>query len=239
MASLTIRKLTQPTAEQVDRIIDVSRAAYEGDMYMAALTGTRATNESAFYRAQMQVTLMAGELFVALVDDEIRGVLMVFPPGHDFLTEGSTHTAIMDKYVAGLTAEMQYWWNQHLRPKYAELLGNSSLRSSARQESWYIRSIAVHPSYQGRGIGKKLVLDSVLKRADKGEGGGGGAEACAADVQTDGLVRWFQRFGFRVRGAKNFSSYQGGFPLFCMVREPGGVTSSYGAISRGSSGSST
>ena len=80
------------------------------------------------------------------------------------------------------------YFSAQLRPKYAELLRNSSLRSSARQDSWYIRSVAVHPSFQRRGIGKKLVLDTVLQRADKGEGGGVGPEACAADVQTDVLV---------------------------------------------------
>lgn len=154
--------------------------------------------------------------------------------------------------------------SMQLRPKYAELLRSSSLRPSIRKDAWYIRNIAVHPSYQKSGVGKKLLMDCVIRRADRDQDEGQ-CGVCTVDVQTDKLVssrsacstvlsasdlrislhswklflqvRLFQKFGFRVRGTKNFSSYQGGFPLFCMLREPGGVTS--GIVSRTSSGSST
>ncbi len=33
-------------------------------------------------------------------------------------------------------------------------------------------------------------------------------------------VRVFYKFGFKVKGTKNFGSTLGGFPLFCMVRDP-------------------
>lgn len=33
-------------------------------------------------------------------------------------------------------------------------------------------------------------------------------------------VKVFAKHGFRVKGTKNIGSYQGGFPLFSMVREP-------------------
>jgi len=234
--SIIVRKLTHPTPEQVDLIVDLCRSAYDGDMYMMAVTASRPATEVAFYRAQLNSTLAGGEVFVAIVDDELCGVIMVFPPGQDFLAEGSQQTAYMDKYVAQLPSEMQQWWIYHLRPKYAELLRSSSLRPSIRKDAWYIRNIAVHPSYQKRGVGKKLLMDCVIRRADRDQDEGQ-CGVCTVDVQTDKLVRLFQKFGFRVRGTKNFSSYQGGFPLFCMLREPGGVTS--GIVSRSSSGSST
>lgn len=54
---------------------------------MMAVTASRPATEAAFYRAQLNSTLAGGEVFVAIVDNELCGVIMVFPPGQDFLAE--------------------------------------------------------------------------------------------------------------------------------------------------------
>jgi len=118
------------------------------------------------------------------------------------------------EYHAKLTPEMQLWWTSHLRPKYAELTNISLGSATARRAAWHVRTIAVHPEKQRRGVARRLLEEAVLKRADAGK------QKSVMETHTDALVRIFAKFGFKAKGTKNFGSYQGGFPLFCMVREP-------------------
>ncbi|TDL27847.1 hypothetical protein BD410DRAFT_812004 [Rickenella mellea] len=190
--------------------------ALPADSHLQALTGGRPSLEVPFFEYQIQTGLSYGEVYVGGHGGRIEGVIVVFGPGQDFARSecsDGTHSEPSNAYVAKLPSEMQQWWQLHIRPKYAELMQVSLGGVDARRSLWHIRLLAVHPKHQRNGVGRGL-MDGIMRKANAGR------QRMCLEVYNDRLVRHFTRLGFRVKGTKNFSSYQGGFPLFCMVREP-------------------
>ncbi|KAH8115881.1 hypothetical protein DFH11DRAFT_1725446 [Phellopilus nigrolimitatus] len=177
------------------------------------MTGGRTGLEPALFRSHLNLCLTQGEVYVDGHGGGINGVLCAFGPGQDSVDSPLSLFGPCNDYVSQLTPEMQQWWSSHLRPKFFELTHAALGSHEARKAAWHIALIAVSPERQNRGIGRRL-LNAVLQKADTGN-----ARACL-EVNNDILVRVFSEFGFRVKATKNFSSYQGGFPLFCMLREP-------------------
>lgn len=63
-----------------------------------------------------------------------------------------------------------------------------------RSESWYLDFLAVHPNYQGKGIGRKLVLWG-LERAEQ-EG------ICASVISAWGKDAFYQKCGFNIQDGR-------------------------------------
>jgi GNAT superfamily N-acetyltransferase len=92
------------------------------------------------------------------------------------------------------------------------------------QEWWYLSTLAVHPSYQGHGLGG-LLMDEGLGLADayqqkKQKSGKGGDETPRGKVWLIGLSgtdRFYTRFGFKEVGRANvgeLSEWDGGIVMF-------------------------
>ncbi len=76
---------------------------------------------------------------------------------------------------------------------------------------WYLDSLAVSPSKQGKGIGS-LLLQPVLQQADRQ------GEICYLFTSTDRAVKFYQRHGFVVRDELRVSNDAP--PLWMMMRSP-------------------
>lgn len=63
-----------------------------------------------------------------------------------------------------------------------------------RSESWYLDFLAIHPDYQGKGIGRKLVLWG-LKRAEEDE-------ICASVISAAGKDPFYQKCGFDIQDGR-------------------------------------
>jgi len=210
---ISLRKLSNPTPQEHQRVLTILLAAFLGDVEIAAMTGGKSSLEPAFFRLQLELSLNYGEVYIAGTGGSIDAVALVFAPGQDFLVDENTNFQPSHDFVSKLTPEMQQWWILHLRPKFAELTNISLGSAEARKAAYYIRIIAVHPEKQRRGLGRKL-MEMFAQKAD------GGKKKMCLETSTDAMVRVFYKFGFKVKGTKNFGSTLGGFPLFCMVRDP-------------------
>ncbi|KAI5119071.1 hypothetical protein M0805_005489 [Coniferiporia weirii] len=209
-AAVSVKVLSEHNATSYDkeRVVQILLAALRGDLQISAMTGGQAALEPAFFRSQLDLCLKQGEVYIAGRGGSFDGVLLVYDPSYDCYDNSSSR-----EFVAKLSPEMQQWWTSYFRPKYAEMtnaaLGNNGMRKTVRK----VLSIAVHPEVQHRGICRRL-LESVLNKADTER------QRISVDVNNNVLVGIFSKFGFWVRVTKNFGSYQGGFPLFSMLREP-------------------
>ncbi|EJD05629.1 uncharacterized protein FOMMEDRAFT_26503 [Fomitiporia mediterranea MF3/22] len=214
------------------------------DLQMAALTGGRTGLEPALVQYQVELCLQQGEIYVAGQDNNVDAVLLAYAPGqdtlerpHDFHVVRSSSSPLpgpLSDYLSKLSPEMQQWWTAHVccfplphisilanalrstlkfQPKFSELTNMALGSQEGRKAAWYIKTIAVHPDKQRSGIARQL-LETVLKKANAS-----GRKACL-EVNNDSMVRFFSKFGFRVRATKNFGSYQGGFILFLMTKDP-------------------
>lgn len=84
-----------------------------------------------------------------------------------------------------------------------------------RAESWYLELLAVHPDYQGKGVGRMIVRWG-LDRADE-EG------VCASVISTTGKEPFYQKCGFHLedgrvgRGAGNPLAWYAGGRMFWRI----------------------
>jgi ribosomal protein S18 acetylase RimI-like enzyme len=76
------------------------------------------------------------------------------------------------------------------------VVGNVSLRHAAARGGWMIGNVAVHPSWQGRGIGRELMEAAVDTVAERG-GSWVGLEVREDNVVARGL---YERIGFQPVG---------------------------------------
>ncbi|KAH8202352.1 hypothetical protein TruAng_003524 [Truncatella angustata] len=88
------------------------------------------------------------------------------------------------------------WVNHACDPKNEDIIERAypyfdGVWTGDRAESWYLEALAVHPDYQGKGVGRDLVLWG-LNQADL-EG------ICASVVSAKDKDEFYQRCGFEVQ----------------------------------------
>ncbi|KAI0634336.1 acyl-CoA N-acyltransferase [Trametes polyzona] len=207
---VSVRKLTNPTEDEIERAVQVLYNAFKDDLGIESLSGGSARVARDIFRRSIHGCLARGEVYIGLVDDVPHGVAALVAPGADWAFYQQ------EDFTRGLSTYLYEWYTYHYVPTYEELY-RSSLPTGqrGRRDAWNIKLLAVNPEHQRRGVGRAL-LGSICKQADAGG-------ACiTADVKSPNHVLWFKKWGFTHRGVKNFTSKDSaGFPLWCMVREPG------------------
>ena len=89
-------------------------------------------------------------------------------------------------------------------------LGRLLSSLDAPQPCWYLNTIGVEPSQQGKGLGTAL-LDFMLERGDED------ALPSFLDTSLPDNLGYYERFGFRVTAE---SKLPNGIPLWGMIRQP-------------------
>ena len=89
-------------------------------------------------------------------------------------------------------------------------LGRLLSSLDASQQCWYLNTIGVEPSQQGKGLGTAL-LDFMLRRVDED------ALPSFLDTSLPDNLGYYERFGFRVTAE---STLPNGIPLWGMTRQP-------------------
>ncbi|KZO97691.1 hypothetical protein CALVIDRAFT_535790 [Calocera viscosa TUFC12733] len=165
--SLPVRHLVDPTPEQTEEAIHVMMDAFVGDSFMTTTLGRQETNPDIYYRfnrAHVLGALVDGELWVAEDGQKIVGIALWFLPGKGFLeTEEQRERSGMDTVTADLGEDMQGWWKDYFPPR-AEGLSDALMGPGEKLAAYYLLTLAVHPSYHNRGIGRTLMLTQA-KRA--------------------------------------------------------------------------
>lgn len=85
------------------------------------------------------------------------------------------------------------WPNRASGPEVEDIIERAypcfdHIWSGERAESWYLECLAVHPEFQGRGVGKELVQWGLEKAQAEG--------VCASVVSTLGKEGFYTKCGF-------------------------------------------
>ncbi len=118
--------------------------------------------------------------------------------------------------LASLYVGIECWMrpNRAADPSKANVLRDSFELCSfhwegSRKENWYLELVAVHPEYQGRQHGQKLVQWGVDEAAREG--------VCASVISADRKEKFYEKLGFVEVGRSNvgpLSTLEGGAILF-------------------------
>ncbi|KAH8204761.1 hypothetical protein TruAng_001095 [Truncatella angustata] len=85
------------------------------------------------------------------------------------------------------------WPNRACDPKEEDVIDRAypcfdGVWSGDRAESWYLETLAVHPDYQSRGIGRALVRWGIYRAEKDG--------ICASVVSAKGKDEFYRKAGF-------------------------------------------
>lgn len=83
-------------------------------------------------------------------------------------------------------------------------------KSSVKEPHWYLWAIGVHPEYQGKGIGGKL-LRPVLARAGRTR------TPCYLETHNQRNIPFYEKFGFRIVEEGRVPEHN--LPIWAMLKE--------------------
>ncbi|KAH9938935.1 hypothetical protein B0H21DRAFT_52252 [Amylocystis lapponica] len=164
MAAVRVRRLTDPTPEQLDAVGSVGLAAFEHDKSCYVLVDGDIAKAFFYFRAQAAAAVIGGELWVASHGElDIAGFAIWFPPDHDFLDTPEQAEAGWNQLMASYSPEHRKWLAEYLGPMWrAQCI--AAVGQGFTKASYYLASLATHPDHQRRGVGKAL-FDAVAKKA--------------------------------------------------------------------------
>lgn len=84
-------------------------------------------------------------------------------------------------------------------------------RHNKLHKIWYLEIVALHPSLQNRGLGRR-VMERVIEHA--------GNEAIALECTAEGNVKFYEKLGFVTSKVAELSDENGSVRLWFMVRLP-------------------
>lgn len=142
---------------------------------------------AAFMRASLRMVEAAGESWRAAGDGAIPAVVSLVAPGRypmPFASQLGFTGCLLPRLLVGQPTPRRAWQ-----------AGRALARIDALhpgEPHWYFFQLAVHPSHQGRGLGR-AIMDHGLERAD--------ADGVPAYLETSnpGNLDFYGRFGFEVR----------------------------------------
>ncbi|KAI0705441.1 hypothetical protein C8Q76DRAFT_771220 [Earliella scabrosa] len=215
---ISVRRLVDPTDDDVDAAVQLLVAAFRDDVGMASLCGGSSRLQYDLYKRTIRACLTHGEVHLGIVNGRIQGVAAAIAPGEDW------QCYQQEDFIRNLSPYLSEWYSYHYIPTYQELYRTAfSAGERARKDSWNVKLLAVHPDAQRRGLGR-LLLSTLCRQADAS------GKRISTEVKMTppsllssllSQVQWFRKSGFTHRSVKNFSSKDSaGFPLWCMVREP-------------------
>lgn len=85
------------------------------------------------------------------------------------------------------------WSNRACDPENEDIIERAypffdDIWTGNRAESWYLEALAVHPNWQGRGVGRNLVLWGLHQAEHEG--------ICASVVSAKGKDEFYRKCGF-------------------------------------------
>ncbi|KAI0077632.1 acyl-CoA N-acyltransferase [Panus rudis PR-1116 ss-1] len=197
--SLEIRRLANPSDEELDAIANVAAAAFRDDSTNACLGGNWDL-AFPFWRALVGAQNAGGENVVAIIDGKVVGHAGWFPPGHELLDTPQQAEAGLNEFVARLTPDMVRWYFEYFLPKMKEG-AEEAYGKGVSKSIWHLQTLCVAPEYQGRGIGHKLVQakeEEIL--ATQGDGA-----MCLESTAAEN-TNMYKRWGFVEKGKSHIES---------------------------------
>jgi len=203
--AVDIRRLTDPTEEQVEKALGVLMKSYEHDIAAQALSGNDPKVLLYIFQKLLSFALQTGHVYIAVSGSNIIGVALWIPPGVDSVWWLDPDLLEMVK------PELQVWYTEHYTPLVKRLYKNAFPNvETKRRDSWWLKVLGVVPESQHKGIGKALI--SVIARRD---------EPMVAEARDPGIVDFLQKAGFKYSTVKNVSCVNSpGFPMFLMYKNP-------------------
>ncbi|KAI0077348.1 hypothetical protein K474DRAFT_1094828 [Panus rudis PR-1116 ss-1] len=226
-----LRKLVNPTKEELDAAARIAAEAFHDDFNRACLGGNWDLLFP-FWRGVVGAQQIGGENVVAVTDDgKFVGLAGWYPPGRMFLETPDQAEDGYSAFVSKLPAEQMEWFMQYFMPKYSEVT-TQAFGEGTKKDVWNLQTLCVLPEYQRRGIGRSLVKDKEDQIIAEKSGQAITLESeVEKNVSSTFVVRLstlliftmqtelYKKWGFEVKGKSHFESKHGDFDMWCLYKK--------------------
>ncbi|KAF5334641.1 hypothetical protein D9611_011957 [Ephemerocybe angulata] len=215
-----VKHLNPPTENEIDRIVDLFKAAFNGDQFGAVLSHGEGLNELQL-RACVGAASIGGTIHVAVLpheegkEDEIVGAAVWFAPGQVINSTAEQRAAGWDQFLQAGSEGLRKWWNDYFIPlitKHAAdptVFGGPSIYPT---KTWYLHLFATLAAYQKRGIARALIAHAEALAKESGA-------MLVLETATEVDVMIYERMGFEVRRKVEVHSPVGDARLWFMRKE--------------------
>ncbi|KAJ7355792.1 acyl-CoA N-acyltransferase [Mycena albidolilacea] len=196
MAEIIVRKLSDPTEDEIEQAAAVLNEAFLNppDPFFHSLTGGNRELDIYIHRAHVRSGVLDGEVWVAgFGPTDICAVAVWFGPGADVLaTDEKRAAAGLGQFQSRLGPEQRKWRSEYFLPRYDEAIA-SFIGQDTSLNSWHLDLLGTDPKHQRKGLSSALIRAVESKAAAEGV-------MMVLETTNDPNVAYYQKLGFVVRG---------------------------------------
>ncbi|KAJ7460805.1 hypothetical protein FB451DRAFT_1405340 [Mycena latifolia] len=213
MADLVVRRLINPTDDEIERGATLLTAAFNEltDAFGACITGGNSDLDPMFHRAHMRAGAVGGELWVAgFGPTDIAAVAVWFGPGTEFLDTEEQRAAGYNDLQAKFTPELHKWWSEYFIPRYKQW-NEACLGEGTYRKSWHLDLLGTSTDHQHKGLAAALIQAVEPKATADGV-------MMYLETTNDANVAFYKKRGFNVRGDISIVGSGGEVTLTCLSK---------------------
>ncbi|KAH7913506.1 hypothetical protein BJ138DRAFT_612912 [Hygrophoropsis aurantiaca] len=207
----SVRLVKSLTDEELDDVLKVILAAYQGSTAVRIMTGGHDNLRDPLFRSMTRACLLAGETYIATSDEtgEIVGNALWFPPGKELWTDDEQRVKSgFNDFLAMAPPDVQDWWintySTALNPFLKEIYKPDTIL-----DSWYLNNIVVDPQHQRKGIATEF-FNVIRRKAEPNA-----LIALGTDSERNVII--YQQIGFVVKGRSAVPSPWGEIPVWAFA----------------------
>ncbi|KAI0028698.1 hypothetical protein K488DRAFT_89494 [Vararia minispora EC-137] len=221
MAEIKVRKLVNPTEEELDKCAECLAAAFANDAFTNAVIGGDKALILPFERATVACNALAGEIWVASCGDEqYASVATWFAPGRDLMDSPDQGEAGFNALFGQFRPELATWWMEYFLPKYNTDLV-AALGDGGKLGAWHLQLLGTRPTLQRKGLAR-AVLAPIMQRA-KEDG-----KLLSLEAEEEYNIEIYKRIGWKVKwGPEKYDCITPvGFQMWVLIANEEGAAKS-------------
>ncbi|KAI0262324.1 hypothetical protein BC834DRAFT_1043499 [Gloeopeniophorella convolvens] len=220
--TILVRRIENPTPEEIDEAVALSVRAYAGDISEKVFTNGDATRADLLWRGLIRAGAHSGELYAAAPADDdtpgaMRALAVWFPPGQLVYSTPEQRALGFTELIEGLEPAYRAWllddFSAKSRALKARIFGPEMERCTM-----YASHIATDPAYQRRGLASALIRHVLADAARSGA-------VVALGTQHERNAAFYRGLGFveqgRLDGETPWGLFTGNFFIHgsCLAKE--------------------
>ncbi|KAF5340220.1 hypothetical protein D9611_007958 [Ephemerocybe angulata] len=215
-----IKHLNPPTENEINRIVDLFKAAFDGDHFGAVLSHGEGLNELQL-RACVGAASIGGTIHVAVLpheegkEEEIVGAAVWFAPGQVLNSTAEQRAVGWDQFMQAGSEGLRKWWNDYFIPLLIKHTADPTIYGGPSiypTQTWDLHLFATLPTYQRRGVARALIAHAEALARESGA-------MLVLETATELDVMIYERMGFEVRRRVEVQSPVGEARLWFMRKE--------------------
>ncbi|KAH6896135.1 hypothetical protein BKA70DRAFT_786500 [Coprinopsis sp. MPI-PUGE-AT-0042] len=206
MAAFTVKRVENPTDEEIEVSVDLFVDLMSEDRSVQSLVGSNAALIPLMIRAMLWAGALEGEYYIATDEaGNFAGYSMWMPPGRDLFGTDAQRALGLNDFMEGLSdSTKDYWKNTYIAnfPGFVQ----EQMGPTGKTDAWWLHQAMVRKEFQRQGVAKALI-EVVLKRARDNR------ETLGTTTTSDENISVYTALNFKHKATKMMPSPLGEWPI--------------------------